>query len=386
MRLLIGFVLWMGVPVLCAQEWEPIVDPYAQIFPSYEVATANMPHDAEADPSVLGEGSSLIGARVVASQNGQRVKLTISIPGLLQPSTFEAVLPKRGAEYEVYPLLRWDFQALKRLRQSRPETVDYRIAFDGGVEQIKAVRVRVRSINEVIYFVDSDPDTQEDDLDLNWMFAAYVNEDSPLVDRILKEALDTGVVESFDGQQSEDSDQVMLQVFAIWHALRKRGIRYSNITANASNQENVYSQNVRFIEQSWRNSQANCVDGSVLLASVLRKIDIAPMLVSVPGHMFLGYALDESGENWAYLETTMIGSTEADVEVDDVDADMVEVAEGFDDPTLRDSFLVFAAALASAESQVEEGGARFEDESEPDYLMIDIAAAREAGVMPIASE
>jgi hypothetical protein len=365
-----------------AQEWEPIADPYDQVFPSYEIATANMPNDPSDDPTVLGEGSSLLGARIVAGRNGQKVSVTVSMPGLLEPSRFQGTLARAGTTYEVYPLLRWNFSALKSVRQSRPETLDIRVSFDGGPEESKSVRVRLRSVNEALYYVDVDEEVEGDELDFNWTFAAYVNEDSPLVDTILKEALQTGIVDSFDGQQSEDASQVIMQVFAVWHALKRRGIRYSSITATASTHQMVYSQNVRFIEQSWRNNQANCVDGSVMFASVLRKIDIEPVLVLVPGHMFMGFALDSEGENWAYLETTMLGSEEAD----EVDPELVEVADGFDDPELRDSFLVFASALANAEQQVAEGAENFEDESNPEYQMIQVSTAREAGVMPIASE
>jgi hypothetical protein len=70
--------------------------------------------------------------------------------------------------------------------------------------------------------------------DLSWMFAAYVNEDHPLVDEVLKIALSTGVVRSFDGYQSRDIDQVRTQVRAVWTALSLMGIRYSSITASAS--------------------------------------------------------------------------------------------------------------------------------------------------------
>ena len=41
--------------------------------------------------------------------------------------------------------------------------------------------------------------------------------------------------------------------------------------------------------QALESSQINCVDGSVLFASLLRSINIEPILVRTPGHMFVGY-------------------------------------------------------------------------------------------------
>lgn len=61
-------------------------------------------------------------------------------------------------------------------------------------------------------------------------------------------------------------------------------MRYSNITTEVATNGIVSSQHVRLIDKSLNNGQANCVDGSVLLASRLRKIDIEPVLVNVPGH------------------------------------------------------------------------------------------------------
>jgi hypothetical protein len=69
----------------------------------------------------------------------------------------------------------------------------------------------------------------------------------------------------------------------------------------------VFSQRVRPFEVSLNTSQANCVDGTVLFASILRAIKIEPILVGIPGHMFLGYYKDSKKENYSFLETTMLG-------------------------------------------------------------------------------
>jgi hypothetical protein len=75
----------------------------------------------------------------------------------------------------------------------------------------------------------------------------------------------------------------------------------------------VYAQRVRTIEDALKASQINCVDGSVLFASMLKAINLIPVLVRVPGHMFVGYYLDKNRKKIDFLETTMIG----DVNLDD---------------------------------------------------------------------
>ncbi|MFZ8431498.1 hypothetical protein ACO1MU_14375, partial [Staphylococcus aureus] len=74
-------------------------------------------------------------------------------------------------------------------------------------------------------------------------------------------------------------------------------------------QDGVSSQHVRFIDDSVRVRQANCIDGTVLFASILRKIGIDPLIVLVPGHAFLGFYLDGQRRQIAFLETTMMTST-----------------------------------------------------------------------------
>ena len=70
---------------------------------------------------------------------------------------------------------------------------------------------------------------------------------------------------------------------------------------------------VRTFDDALESSQINCVDGSVLFASLLRAINIEPILVRTPGHMFVGYYTDAGRKNMNFLETTMIG----DVDLDD---------------------------------------------------------------------
>jgi hypothetical protein len=145
--------------------------------------------------------------------------------------------------------------------------------------------------------------------DLSALFAGYVNESDPFVEKVLQEALQAKVVNSFDGYQ-RGVDDVRQQVFALWYVLQQHGLHYSSITtpSAASPGGRVASQAVRFIAQSVQSQQANCADGSVLFASLLYKIGIKPILVVIPGHMFVGYYLDKELQRPQFLETTMLGA------------------------------------------------------------------------------
>jgi hypothetical protein len=220
--------------------------------------------------------------------------------------------------------------------------------------------------------------------DMGWMFAAYVNENSPIVETILKEALATKIVDSFAGYQKEPAG-VVKELFAIWSALQKRGIHYSNITTTAAASQVVYSQHVRFVEQSVANEQANCVDGSVVFTSILRKLGLRTFLVTVPGHMFMGIYLTPDGDERIALETTMIGSREDQEEKALEVMDGLREIRGTLDKKVAQSvaWKTFATALAVGTSNLVKNEAKFEGEDEPQYQITDINDARADGIMPI---
>jgi hypothetical protein len=107
-------------------------------------------------------------------------------------------------------------------------------------------------------------------------------------------------------------------------------------------------------------TQANCVDGSVLMASVLKKIEIKASLVLVPGHCYLAfYSFDpEKGGKLYGLETTMIGS-----------------GASLDSALKR--------ATLEAPTSLQKNSRKFTQENSG-YLLVDLDNAREMGIMPIS--
>ena len=197
-----------------------------------------------------------------------------------------------------------------------PLNVSFAVELDGKSAGEKTETLQVHSINDCPFGVSNEEETLNDEgyiagsAEIGWMFAAYVNENHPMLDKILQEALATKTVSAFLGYQ-RDETEVVKQVFAIWSALQKRGIQYSSTTTTPGGSEVVYSQYVRFLDQSITNTQANCVDGSVLFASILRKISIEPFLVTIPGHMYMGFYLSADKKDFVGLETTAIGVANA---------------------------------------------------------------------------
>jgi hypothetical protein len=287
--------------------WEPIIEPSGHLFPSVLLATSPMLGEAGRDPTVLGDGRMLVGAALSCTSAGERGTLTVECPDFIESSSIDFSMPTPGEEYWVFPVLRLKVDALQALHQQRPVTLLFKLSLNGETSQ-RTVPATLRSVNDCPFAAEIEGSEGGGTTMAPAMFAAYVNENHPYLDRLLKEALDTGIVGQFDGMQSGDPQNVILQVFAIWNVMQRKGLKYSNVTTVPSTAAGIMSQHVRLLDESIDNAQANCVDGSVLLASVLRKIDIEPMLVLVPGHCYLAFFADKEQTQLVGLETTMMGA------------------------------------------------------------------------------
>lgn len=332
-------------------EWSIVSDFGTHLYPSVIVSTSTFKTEEEPAEDVFGDPMGMIGAAITAPHDGAKVKVTVESDRLIKPSTLTVRLPDEGTEYWVYPVLRYDYDNLLRVRQPFPEVVTVKVSVDGGEPEEKQERMVARSVNDCPFGI-KDEDGEYTALDV--LFAAYVNENHPVVDEILSEALNSGDVEAFAGYQG-DADAVVAEMEAVWNALKRRGFSYSSITQPSVYDESVYAQHVRLIGDSVKTAQANCVDGSVLMASVFMKLGLKPFLVTIPGHMFLGVYLDEEGSDFACIETTMLSSS-------------------------------------SFQEAVEAGNASFrehedhlldEETDNPDYALIDISEARELGILPL---
>ncbi|WP_454956504.1 hypothetical protein [Capnocytophaga gingivalis] len=180
------------------------------------------------------------------------------------------------------------------------------------------VEVPYRSVSECVFALKNGNQV----LDFRAFFASYVNEDSKLIDPFLSETLrehnetykakpNVQLSSGWAGYQL-GAEYADLQVIAIVAQLMRKGMNYSNITDTSNSSTKVYSQNVRFINETLAVKNANCVDGSVLLASILEKIGIRCFLVAIPGHMYLAYSrtgkTEATSADIQYVETTLIGS------------------------------------------------------------------------------
>ncbi len=364
-------------------EWEPVVYPDNQLFPSLIIGTAVVKAPEDTFPSWgdnhLGDPQGVVGVWAEGIKPGSNVEVTIRGNEFMKEARFSGAA-KEGNALLVHPKISYNYNALAKVKQSVPLDITAELKVDGRSLGEKTVTVTLRTVNDCLFGVEEGEGDDATYSDFSWLFAAYVNEDHPWVDKTLKEALDTRLVSSFDGFQSGEPEQVLQQIFAIWSVMQRKGLRYSNITTTAAESESVYSQHVRLFDESVTAAQANCVDGSVLIAALLRKIGLDPQLVSVPGHMFLAVSLDD--DTIIGLETTMLG--EADLE--EVDEKRLRSFLKFDPEAEKneESWKTFEAAVDAGTEALRENEKKFGGD-DPDYQLIDLSAARSLGILPISS-
>ncbi|MFO0945595.1 MAG: hypothetical protein U1D30_06575 [Planctomycetota bacterium] len=358
-------------------DFQPIAGFDQQLFPSYLIATAAMRPNPTPDAYRLGDSLSLLGVEVKAPAKDVEVKVAIECDDFCEKSTFAGKLAEANATYRITPKIKFRYDRLARCNQAAPTTVTFRVQLGNGPEEEQVVTCTMRSINDCPFAFRKGDEV----VDASFAFAAYVNEQHPFVDKLLREALDIGVVNRFTGYQTGKPEDVLLQAYALWDLLVARDVRYSSITTTAAVSDTVYSQHVRLIEESINNSQANCVDGSTLWVSLMRKIGINAFLVVTPDHCYAGFFADRDRKLCFAIETTLLGEA--------VDGDELEIPEFLDaaipeDLRDEDSFASFVASL-------ELGTGRLAKKTETDgagtpaeRLIVDIGEMRKEGVLPIA--
>lgn len=361
-----------------AQNWQIQIAPFNQVFPSLDLSQSprvRAPHGDDGT-RILGSGNGLVMVQLTARHDNERVHLEIlSAPWLHATSQLDAVLAKAGQSYELRPVMSWDVGSLVNQVQPAAATLTFVLRRDADASLQRDVEVSVRPLNEALYFVRDGTDT----VDLSWIFAAFVNENDAVVDHLLELGTQSGIVAGFGGYAGASTDDVMRQAWAIWHALSARGIRYSGADPGVDHGPHVFSQRVRFLADTWNDRSANCIDGSALLASALQRIGLRSFLVLVPGHALVGFYTDATARHAVYLETTLLGTYAPAL------ADLPEYASEIDTSgATRASLAGFDAALRAGAARHARVAAKFDGRHRPDYGIIDIQAARDFGIQPIA--
>jgi hypothetical protein len=352
-RLALGFVFFGAPPAWAeALRWSVDIAPDGEIFPVLDLSQATA-----AARGVAGDGSGLVAVRVT-TEVPRDLRLTVETEGLAERATVEARTLRGGVPVELRPRLAWDAAYVRSFPAPRVQPMRVRIEAKGLPAEVRELTVRVHPLDDALYYFREGRDR----VDLAWVFAAYVDPHDAVVDAVLDLARDAGMPVDDD---VGSADAKLGQVRAVWNALEAHGVRYAAGDPALSRGPSIYSQRVRLVAESWAERRANCIDSSVLIASVLERIGIRSFIVLVPRHAFVGFYTAENRSRPEFLETTLLGTAAPHLP--------------------RGAASSFDAARVAGRLRFNRVANRLDKAHRPDYALIDIETARAYGIVPLTA-
>ena len=371
-----------AVPATAAVRWEPEFRFPGTFFPSFAISAAG--RDAKGPVAVdqlygyVNSGS--LAVKVLSAPPGAKLKVQVEIPEIGVTGELETTAPADGKPLSLVPRLSWSQRRLVGITQPMSSDAVFRLYADGVLVSEERKLVRIRAINDAPLQACRSPGHCTD---YSYYFAAFVNEDYPGIDAILRQALNIPAmpVKRWIGTQGTE-EQTLRQVWALWYLLQRNKVTYSSVTTVSDRAEGVSSQEVRPLSQSLRTQQANCIDGTVLFASVLRKIGIEPAIILIPGHAFLAFAVNSQHTKSVFLETTLLNDANNPFNASGPSQLGVALANlTGDDIHQRQSWASFQNALKVGQAEYDKAAQHFGKET--GYRVVPIAKAREAGILPL---
>jgi hypothetical protein len=137
---------------------------------------------------------------------------------------------------------------------------------------------------------------------------AFVTPNAPAVMEFLGRATALHPTQQLVGYQG-DAAVVAAQVKAAFEALKAANIRYVNSVIQFTPGSGSNNQRVRLPRETLAQASSNCIDGTLVMASLLEAMSLNPGIVIVPGHAFLAWETKPNSGQWSYVETTMIGTS-----------------------------------------------------------------------------
>ena len=152
-------------------------------------------------------------------------------------------------------------------------------------------------------------------------------------------------------ESDNDADgSVYQRLDDVWQAEQTNfGLTYDSTTISFASGS---SQRIRLPGEVLDQNAGNCIELTLLYASVVEALHMQAALVIIPGHAYVGVRLDGTNDNYYFIETTMIGSA-----------------------TFKDAATEGSTEWQDAQPHIAAGDA--------DYGWVDVPAARADGIIPI---
>lgn len=185
-----------------------------------------------------------------------------------------------GDELAFEVRMHWDANALWNIEEARPANIELNFFQDDDLIHQHVQELQVASPEH--WSISTPASTQT--------LAAFVQPNHPAVKEIIKKAGEIlrsrGKDASFSGYQTlPNLEPIFDTVEALWDAVKSFKFNYSNPPASWD----LPGQKIRNAQRILEDKAATCLDTSVLFASVLENVGLAPVISVAPGHAWVGF-------------------------------------------------------------------------------------------------
>jgi hypothetical protein len=192
--------------------------------------------------------------------------------------------------------------------------------------------------------------TQEEDWNL---VVAMVTPTDPGVEALIRAGANydpNGAMTSNYDSVNDESGSVWQRLADIWAAEENDySLTYIGTTDSFASGS---SQRIRLPAEVLDQASGNCIELTLLYASVVEALGMQPAIIFVPGHAYVAVRVDAENDNYYFIETTMIGQA-----------------------TFQQAASTAVGEWQKAQPHVANG--------DPNYGWVDVATARDNGILPI---
>lgn len=248
-------------------------------------------------------------AKTIIKNNGSEpvtnFHISYKIPGYAEiagQEDYPVILPGQTVNDYCYPT--FDAAQMKAIETETQAELNVNYTYDGstgpkGTSELFAFLGHNDWVRT--YLPEEDRLTFADGLDNAEMLAAFVTKDDADVERLAKK-LTGGIFTATDDGAWEAAE-------SIYDGLRYSSMRYVTEPSSFWTQD---AQHVQFPAETIANESGNCVDLSVLFASLLEAVGVKTALCLSSGHCQVGITLPESGDFYV-IEATAVDDPSIDL-------------------------------------------------------------------------
>ena len=192
--------------------------------------------------------------------------------------------------------------------------------------------------------------TQQEDFNL---IVAMVTPSDPSVEQLIRDAANfdpTGQMAAGYDSENDQNGTVLQRLADVWQS--ETADFHLTYISTPITFASGSSQRIRLPGEVLDQSSGNCIELTLLYASVAEALGMQPEIIIIPGHAYVAVRVDDTNSSYYFIETTLIGQA-----------------------TFNEAVATGLSEWQDAQTHVEAG--------EAEYGWVDVAAERNEGIVPI---